>query len=81
MPVIFLAGLSETQAVDRLIDRLNGQRPADPESGIAALRYPGGDSPQVTNIPARNINFTGRDKELQKLREELRARARAARTR
>ena len=73
VPVIFLAGLSETEAVDTLIDRLGGQRPADPESGIAVLRYPGDDRPRVTNIPARNANFTGRDKDLQKLLEDLRA--------
>lgn len=75
--VIFFAGLSETEAVEQLIDRLNGQRSTDPESGLAALRYPGADSPQVANIPARNINFTGRDKELQKLREDLRVQSTA----
>jgi MinD-like ATPase involved in chromosome partitioning or flagellar assembly len=72
VPVIFLGGVSETEAVDRLIDRLGGQRPADSEPGIAALRYPGGDGPQVTNIPARNVNFTGRDEDLHKLHEDLR---------
>lgn len=69
--VIFLAGLSQAEAVALLIDKLNGQRLADPESGIAALRYPGADNPKVANIPARNINFTGRDRELQKLRKDL----------
>ena len=33
VPVISLAGLTETQAVDRLIDRLKGRRPAGPGSG------------------------------------------------
>jgi tetratricopeptide (TPR) repeat protein/MinD-like ATPase involved in chromosome partitioning or flagellar assembly len=70
---IFLASLSEAEAVALLVDMLNGQRSGDPESGSAALRYPGADNPQVANIPARNTNFTGRDKELQKLREDLRA--------
>lgn len=72
VPVIFLAGLSEAQVVDLLIDRFGGRRPADPESGIPALPYPGGSRPQVLNIPARNANFTGRDRELRKLRDELR---------
>jgi len=53
VPVIFLAGLSEAQAVDRLVDRLKGRRPAEPESGIGALRYPGRGRPQILNIPAR----------------------------
>jgi len=74
VPVIFLAGLTESEAVDTLIDRLNGRQPADPELGIGALRYPAGDRPQVLNIPARNVNFTGRDKDLRDLREELRSR-------
>ena len=69
--VIELAGLAETQAVDRLIDGLKGRRSADLESGIAALRYPGSDRPQILNIPARNVNFTGRDKALRELNEEL----------
>lgn len=69
---IFLAGLPQAEAVAELADKLNGKRSADPESGIARLRYPGADNPQVANIPARNINFTGRDKELQNLREDLR---------
>jgi len=72
VPAIFLAGLPQAQAVAELAEKLNGQRSADPESGIARLRYPGADNPKVANIPARNINFTGRDKELQNLREELR---------
>jgi MinD-like ATPase involved in chromosome partitioning or flagellar assembly len=73
VPVILLAWLSEAQAVDQLIDQLGGRRPADWGPGIVALRYPGSDRPQVTNIPARNANFTGRDEDLQKLREHLRA--------
>jgi MinD-like ATPase involved in chromosome partitioning or flagellar assembly len=73
VPVIFLAGLSETQVADRLIDRFKGRRPAE-EPGSGALRYPRGDRPQVVNIPARNVNFTGRDKDLRGLREELRSR-------
>ena len=76
--VIFLAGLSQAEAVALLVDKLNGQRLADPESGIAALRYPGADNPQVANIPARNINFTGRDRELQRLRKDLQGQSTAS---
>jgi hypothetical protein len=72
VPVIFLAGLSENQAADRLLDRLDGWRLAAP--GTVDVRYPGGNRPQVLRIPARNVNFTGRDKDLRKLREELRSR-------
>jgi MinD-like ATPase involved in chromosome partitioning or flagellar assembly len=78
VPAIFLGGLSETEAMDTLIDRFNGQRPADSESGIAGLRYPGGDRPRLTNVPARNANFTGRDEDLRKLREDLRAHSTAS---
>jgi MinD-like ATPase involved in chromosome partitioning or flagellar assembly/tetratricopeptide (TPR) repeat protein len=73
-PVISLAGLYEGQAVERLMDALRRRRPASQEAGIAALRYPGGNRPQVVNPPARNVNFTGRDKDLKSLREELEAR-------
>jgi MinD-like ATPase involved in chromosome partitioning or flagellar assembly len=71
--VIDLAGLSETEAADRLIEGFRGKRPADLESETGALRYPGGDRPQVLNIPARNVNFTGRDEFLRALHEQLRA--------
>ncbi len=72
VPVLFLAGLSESQAVDRLLGRLAGRRSA--ATGTVAVRYPGGDRPQISNIPTRNVNFTGRQESLRKLREELRAR-------
>jgi tetratricopeptide (TPR) repeat protein len=71
--VIDLAGLSETQAADRLIEGLHGRRPADLEAETAALRYPGGNRRQVLNPPARNVNFTGRDTLLEDLHEEFRA--------
>jgi tetratricopeptide (TPR) repeat protein len=74
VPVLFLAGLPETQAADILIDRLNGQRSAESESATSTLSYPGGDRAQVQNIPTRNPNFTGRDKDLRQLRDELRLR-------
>jgi tetratricopeptide (TPR) repeat protein len=72
VPVVFLGGLQESQAADRLLDRLAGQRPTDPVT--VAVRYPGGNRLQVVKMPARNANFTGRDKDLRELREELRSR-------
>jgi len=72
VPVIFLARLSEAQVVNLLIDRFGG-RPTEPESGIPALPYPGGTRPQILNIPGRNVNFTGRDQDLRRLRQDLRA--------
>ena len=77
MPVVTLVGLPETQAANLLIDRLNGRLPVESESAMSAistLSYPGGDRPQVWNIPTRNRNFTGRDKDLRQLRDELRNR-------
>jgi MinD-like ATPase involved in chromosome partitioning or flagellar assembly/tetratricopeptide (TPR) repeat protein len=76
--IIELVGLSETQAVDRLIEGLHGQRLADLESETGALRYPGRNRRQVLNIPARNVNFTGRDDLLRELYGELRSRRGAA---
>lgn len=73
-PAVFLAGLPENRAADTLIDRLNGRRPAEPDSAVSTLSYPGGDRVQVQNIPTRNVNFTGRDKDLRQLRDELRTR-------
>lgn len=75
VPVISLAGVTENQAVDRLVDGFKGRRPEDLESVIGELRYPGGDGPKVQNIPTRNVNFTGRENDLRELREELRSRS------
>lgn len=72
VPVVYLAGLTREQAVDRLTDRLKGRHELDP--AIEALRYPGGDGPQVFDALARNVNFTGREKDLGQLREELQER-------
>ena len=74
VPIIFLSGLTESGATERLIERLNGRRPADPESGTGALRYPGSENPRINNLPGRNVNFTGRDEDLRGLRDELRSR-------
>ncbi len=77
LPAIYLAGVSEDEAVNRLVTGLKGRRPTELEPGTGALRYPGADRPQVLNIPARNVNFTGRDDDLRALREELRSRSMA----
>lgn len=69
--VVNLAGLSREQAVDRLTDRLKGRSLPERDPAIDDLRYPGGEGPQVLDVPARNANFTGRDKDLSQLREEL----------
>jgi MinD-like ATPase involved in chromosome partitioning or flagellar assembly/tetratricopeptide (TPR) repeat protein len=72
--MISLVGLSEAQAVARLNETLRRRQPASQEAGIAALRYPGGNRPQVLNPPVRNVNFTGRDKDLKNLRDQLETR-------
>jgi MinD-like ATPase involved in chromosome partitioning or flagellar assembly len=77
VPAIFLAPLTEAQAVKKLVDEFKGRLSAEAEAGIGALRYPGADRPQISNIPTRNINFTGRDQDLRDLREQLRARREA----
>ena len=80
VPAIFLAPLTETQAVHALVDALKGRQPAaaaEAEAEAGALRYPGGDRPQISNVPTRNLNFTGRDQDLQALRDHLQARREA----
>jgi tetratricopeptide (TPR) repeat protein len=74
VPVVFLAGLPEKRATEMLIDRFNGRLPTESESATSTLSYPGGDRAQVQNIPTRNPNFSGRDKDLRQLRDELRMR-------
>jgi cellulose biosynthesis protein BcsQ/tetratricopeptide (TPR) repeat protein len=71
VPAIFLAGRSEGEAIAMLIDRLGGHQPTEPTG--PDLRYPGVERAQVLNIPARNVNFTGRDTELRQLRDLLRS--------
>ena len=72
VPAIFLSGLVETRAADVLIERLGG-RPTG-AVGSLAVRYPGGSGAQILEIPARNANFTGRERDIRSLRDELRAR-------
>lgn len=40
IPVLYLVGLSENQAVDRLVEGFNGRRSAQSESEIGVLRFP-----------------------------------------
>ena len=77
VPVISLVDLSETEAVDRLVDRFEGSQLPERESVIGAMRYPADSRDQMDNLPTRNYNFTGRDAVLRQLREELRSRSRA----
>lgn len=72
IPVIFLTRLSEAQVVNLLIDRFGGRPSAEADSGLPAQPYPGAGRTQILNMPARNVNFTGRDQDLRKLRQELR---------
>ena len=51
VPMIELTDLSETEAVDRLIDRFEGTRPPDGESVTGTMRYPG-DSRDADRHPA-----------------------------
>jgi MinD-like ATPase involved in chromosome partitioning or flagellar assembly/tetratricopeptide (TPR) repeat protein len=76
VPAVSLVGLSEAQAVDRLIDRFDGSRPAERDSVTGAMRYPARTGGQIDNIETRNPAFTGRDALLRQLREELRSRRR-----
>ena len=76
VPLVSLVDLSETEAVDRLIDRLEGVRPSSRESVTGAMRYPADGRDRIDNLLTRNVNFTGRDAFLRQLREELRSRGR-----
>jgi MinD-like ATPase involved in chromosome partitioning or flagellar assembly/tetratricopeptide (TPR) repeat protein len=73
----FLAGLPEHEAVERLL-RLFGIA-GGPRSDMAqmpGIRYPGTE-PRISNAPARNLRFTGRENDLRQLRDELRTRGTA----
>jgi tetratricopeptide (TPR) repeat protein len=73
VPVLFLADRTEAEAVELLIDRFGGRRGAEYQSAAGAMRYPGGRSDQIVTVPARNVNFTGRDTVLLEIRELLRS--------
>ena len=75
--LISLVDLSESEAVDRLIDRFDGTPPPERESVTDAMRYPADGRARIDNLLTRNSNFTGRDAVLRELREELRSRGEA----
>jgi tetratricopeptide (TPR) repeat protein len=75
VPVIFLKGLTGHEAARRLLDRLGGQRL--PGSPPIEATYPGSRRTQIARTPTRNPNFTGREKDLRNLRDELQAEHRA----
>jgi tetratricopeptide (TPR) repeat protein/cellulose biosynthesis protein BcsQ len=65
-----IAGVPEKEAVDRLL-RLLGMSTSR-EIHHEGLPYYPGSEPKIDRSPARNVRFTGRDKDLQELREKLR---------
>ena len=75
--MIELTDLSETEAVDRLIDRFAGMRSTEGESVTGTMRYPGEGRERIDTLLTRNAYFTGRDAVLRQLREELRSRGTA----
>jgi tetratricopeptide (TPR) repeat protein len=72
---VFLSGVPEGEAIERL-RRLFGltSRPTDAMalsgSAAARIRYPGSE-PLIFEVPARNAQFTGREDDLDRLREQL----------
>jgi cellulose biosynthesis protein BcsQ/tetratricopeptide (TPR) repeat protein len=77
VPVGFIGDLPEERAVSRLIEGLGGSTPPQDEPLAGGVRYPGDSSRRIERIPARNVNFTGRNDFLRHLREALRSRGRA----
>jgi len=71
IPPVFLADLPEDEAAGRLLERLDGRR-ATPTTRSGA-RYPADRRQQILRMPARNVNFTGREQDLRQLRRELKA--------
>lgn len=71
-PSAFVADLTEQEAIDEL-HRLVGlpRRPVSRRQAVGRIRYPGVE-PRVNTAPVPNIRFTGRDKDLRQLREQLR---------
>ncbi|HZM80526.1 MAG TPA: FxSxx-COOH system tetratricopeptide repeat protein [Candidatus Limnocylindrales bacterium] len=65
-----IAGLSAEAAAERILRLIN--RSPDPDAMPIGPRFPGHE-PGVSNAPARNPRFTGRDEELRQLRAQLRS--------
>jgi cellulose biosynthesis protein BcsQ/tetratricopeptide (TPR) repeat protein len=71
----FIVGVPEREAMDRLL-RLLGI-PATGTIDREGLPYYPGSVPKIHRSPARNVRFTGREKDLRELRENLREHGRA----
>lgn len=71
-PSAVVADLTEQEAIDEL-HRLVGipRRPVSRRRAVGSVRYPGVE-PRVNTAPVPNIRFTGRDKDLRQLRDQLR---------
>ncbi len=73
---VFLSGVPESEAIERLRRLLglsggSADDAAATASAVAKIRYPGR-QPQIFEAPARYTHFTGREKDLARLREQLR---------
>ena len=70
---IFLAGVPEKEAIDRLLRVLGfSSRASAGAASVSAIRYPGSE-PRIFGALARNPQFTGREDDLLQLRDRLRA--------
>jgi tetratricopeptide (TPR) repeat protein len=77
---IDLVDTDEEEARRRLLTGIDqsGARPTSiPFPGLGAKRFPG-QGPAVSNLPARNLNFSGRDELLEQLHASLQAGSAAA---
>jgi tetratricopeptide (TPR) repeat protein len=72
-PSATLRGLTEADAANEVLRAL-GQPPQWPKDRPLRLqaRFPA-QSPKIWNVPGRNANFTGRDDDIEQLREKLRS--------
>jgi MinD-like ATPase involved in chromosome partitioning or flagellar assembly/tetratricopeptide (TPR) repeat protein len=72
-PAAFIAGVPETDAIERLhrlIGISNGPIAEVGEQGYG-VRFPGTE-PKINTAPVHNMRFTGREDDLRRLREQLR---------